>query len=392
MYLTERHGIFANHKERNLYMGETFTGLADRYEAWFVNNKELFQSELKLLKDVIPPFSSGLEIGVGTGIFAEALGISKGVEPSEEMAARAEERGIQVYRGKGEDLAFENNSFDLLVMITVDCFLSDLDKTLREAHRILIPGGSLALGFIDKTAPLGKIYEEKKQHNEFYRHANFHTGEEILCAIEKAGFEIIKRRQTIFTLENEFQDSKEGLGEGLFGVVLAGKPKMSNIILIGMPGCGKSTIGVVLAKAMGYQFIDCDLLIQKNEGKMLSELIEANGVKGFHEIENRVISSIDTEKTVIATGGSAIYGKDAMAHLREIGWVIYLKLPYEEIEERLGDLHQRGITIEPGETLRNLYDQRVPLYEKYAHDLVDTQGLLLRESVAKIQESLKNTI
>lgn len=167
------------------------------------------------------------------------------------------------------------------------------------------------------------------------------------------------------------------------------EPNISNIVLIGMPGCGKSTIGVVLAKAMGYEFIDCDLLIQKNEGKILSELIEANGVNGFHEIENRVISSIDAEKTVIATGGSAIYGKDAIAHLREIAWVVYLKLPYEEIEERLGDLHQRGITIEPGETLRDLYNQRVPLYEKYAHEIVDTQGLLLRESVAKIIETFK---
>lgn len=164
---------------------------------------------------------------------------------------------------------------------------------------------------------------------------------------------------------------------------------MSNIVLIGMPGCGKSTIGVVLAKALGYQFIDCDLLIQKNQGKVLSELIEINGVAGFHEIENNVISSIEASKTVIATGGSAIYGEDAMAHLRDIGWVVYLKLPYEEIEERLGDLHKRGITIEPGETLRDLYNQRLPLYEKYAHEIMDTQGLLLRESVAKIIETFK---
>ncbi len=159
-----------------------------------------------------------------------------------------------------------------------------------------------------------------------------------------------------------------------------------NIVLIGMPGCGKSTVGVVLAKALGYEFIDCDLLIQKTEGKILSDLIEAHGVDGFHEIENRVISSIEAEETVIATGGSAIYGEDAMKHLREIGWVVYIKLPYEEIKARLGDLHKRGITIEPGETLKDLYDQRVPLYEEYAHEIVDTEGLILRESVAKIKE------
>ena len=202
----------------------TFTGLADRYEKWFIDNKWLFHSEIKLLKDMIPSFRCGLEIGVGTGIFAEALGISKGVEPSEEMAIKAEGRGIQVYREKGEALTFENDSFDLLAMITVDCFLDNLQKTLNEAHRILIPGGSLVLGFIDKTAPLGEIYEEKKGHNEFYRHANFHTGDEIIYAMEKAGFGITKKGQTIFTLKNEFQESKEGLGEGLFGVVLAKKP------------------------------------------------------------------------------------------------------------------------------------------------------------------------
>lgn len=168
--------------------------------------------------------------------------------------------------------------------------------------------------------------------------------------------------------------------------------KKSNIVLIGMPGCGKSTVGVVLAKALGYQFIDCDIRIQEQEGKRLSELIEEEGVKGFHEIENLVISSIEAKGTVIATGGSAIYGEDAMAHLREIGWVIYLKLPYQEIEDRLGDLHKRGITIEAGETLRDLFDQRGPFYEKYAQKTLDTKGLLLRETVAQIQAMVKNDL
>ncbi|MDX9889183.1 MAG: methyltransferase domain-containing protein [Anaerovoracaceae bacterium] len=204
-------------------MGETFTGLADRYEKWFVNNKEIFQSELALLKDTLPPFSRGLEIGVGTGIFAEALRIGIGVEPSEEMALRAEARGIKVFREKGEKLSFKNDSFDLIVMITVDCFLSDLDQTLREAYRIIIAGGSLAIGFIDKTTALGKIYEMKKHHNEFYRQANFHSGEEMVQAIEKAGFEITEKSQTIFSLKNEFQLAKPGLGEGLFGLILAKK-------------------------------------------------------------------------------------------------------------------------------------------------------------------------
>jgi SAM-dependent methyltransferase len=208
---------------RGFLMGETFTGLADRYETWFVNNREIFQSELALLKDMLPNFSRGLEIGVGTGIFAEALGISTGVEPSEEMALRAESRGIEVFREKGEKLSFENESFDLMAMITVDCFLSDLAQTLKEAHRILVPGGSLAIGFIDKSAPLGKIYEGKKHHNEFYCQANFHSGDEIIQATEKAGFEITEKGQTIFSLKNEFQVAKAGLGEGLFGLILAKK-------------------------------------------------------------------------------------------------------------------------------------------------------------------------
>lgn len=206
-------------------MGETFNGLADRYEEWFTNNNQLFQSELALLRDMMPLFSDGLEIGVGTGIFANALGISKGIEPSEEMAIRAEQRGIMVFREKGESISAPDNSFDLVVMITVDCFLSDLDKTLRETYRILSLGGSLIIGFIDKSAPLGKVYEKKKQNNEFYRHANFHTGDEIIQALEKAGFETNKKGQTIFKLENQFQKSKPGLGEGLFGVVLGKKSK-----------------------------------------------------------------------------------------------------------------------------------------------------------------------
>lgn len=204
-------------------MGDAFKGLADRYEEWFITNRELFESELALLEDTIPLFENGLEIGVGTGIFADALGISYGVEPSLEMARRAEQRGITVIREKGENLSFSEDSFDLIVMITVDCFLDDLDKTLGEAYRIIIPGGFIVIGFIDKAAPLGKLYEAKKQDNEFYRHANFHSGEELVGAVENAGFEIRKTGQTIFSLENEFQESRPGLGEGLFGVILGEK-------------------------------------------------------------------------------------------------------------------------------------------------------------------------
>lgn len=162
---------------------------------------------------------------------------------------------------------------------------------------------------------------------------------------------------------------------------------MSNIVLIGMPGAGKSTIGVVLAKRMGYRFIDSDLVIQEKYGKLLHELIEENGVEGFWKIENDVNASIETDKSVIATGGSVIYGKSAMEHLRSIATVVYLQLPCEEVAERLGDLNERGVTLKPGQDLKDLYEERVPLYEKYAHVTISCHGKMLKDIAAEIQEA-----
>ena len=132
---------------------------------------------------------------------------------------------------------------------------------------------------------------------------------------------------------------------------------MQNLILIGMPGCGKSTVGVVLAKALGMDFIDSDLVIQKVTGKRLSQIIDESGDEGFRAVENRVNADLQAENSIIATGGSVIYGTEAMQHLKAIGTVIYLKLSYEAIEERLGDLHARGVTIKPGWTLQDLYNK-----------------------------------
>ena len=161
---------------------------------------------------------------------------------------------------------------------------------------------------------------------------------------------------------------------------------MQNLILIGMPGCGKSTVGVVLAKALGLDFIDSDLVIQKEMGMKLSQLIDQHGDDGFRAIENRINASLDLENCVIATGGSVVYGEDAMRHLKEIGTVIYLKLSCATIAERLGDLHARGVTIKPGWTLQDLYNERIPLYEKWADITVDCEHLPLREVVTYIQE------
>lgn len=165
---------------------------------------------------------------------------------------------------------------------------------------------------------------------------------------------------------------------------------MNNIILIGMPGCGKSTVGVVLAKVLGYRFIDADLLIQEREDRLLSEIIEEAGSEGFNQIENEVNSSINADKSVIATGGSVVYGKEAMAHLSEIGVIIYLRLPLGELENRLGDLVERGISMKEDQTLKDLYEERTPLYEQYADLTVDAGGLSIRETVMLIREKYQN--
>ncbi len=162
-----------------------------------------------------------------------------------------------------------------------------------------------------------------------------------------------------------------------------------NIVLIGMPGVGKSTVGVVLAKVMGYQFVDADLVIQEKERKLLCEIIEEVGADGFIEVENRINSRIEAHHAIIATGGSVVYGKEAMTHLKEIGTVVYLKLPYEELNQRLKDIKGRGVVLKDGQTLRDLYEERVPLYEKYADITVDEYRLNVEQTIEKIMESFQ---
>ena len=168
---------------------------------------------------------------------------------------------------------------------------------------------------------------------------------------------------------------------------------MDNIILIGMPGCGKSTVGVLLAKNLGLDFLDCDLLIQQTEGKLLHEIITQQGGEGFLEIENRILSGITATRTVISTGGSAVYGKEAMAHLRRLGHVIYLKIDYPTLERRLGDYSHRGVVVREGGTLYDMYCERTALYEQYADAVIDeskTEGNLSKtvEQCLRICERL----
>ena len=159
-----------------------------------------------------------------------------------------------------------------------------------------------------------------------------------------------------------------------------------NIILIGMPGVGKSTVGVVLAKKKGCRFLDSDLLIQEQYDALLHELIERHGIEGFLKIEEEVNASIDVMRTVIATGGSVVYGEKAMAHFKEIGTVVYLALSCEGIIKRLGDLHERGVTLREGQTLEDLYVERVPLYEKYADVTIDCENKGIREIVLELNQ------
>ncbi len=166
--------------------------------------------------------------------------------------------------------------------------------------------------------------------------------------------------------------------------------KKQNITLVGMPGAGKSTVGVVLAKVLGYRFVDSDLEIQEQTGKLLHELISELGDEGFLQLENQINAELQVTNSVIATGGSVIYGKEAMEHLQEISTVVYLRLSCESLEERLGDLHERGVVLKPGQTLKDLMDIRGPLYEKYADLTVEEENLDIRGVVKKITDALRN--
>lgn len=161
-----------------------------------------------------------------------------------------------------------------------------------------------------------------------------------------------------------------------------------NIVLIGMPGAGKSTIGVILAKVTAYDFVDTDLVIQKEEKRKLSRIIEEEGAEGFIKAEERVIASLSLKGAVISTGGSAVYGAAAMENLKENGTVVYLKLSYEAVSKRLADIKGRGVVLKEGQTLKDLYEERCLLYEKYADITVNEDGLGVEETLAEVLSAL----
>lgn len=167
--------------------------------------------------------------------------------------------------------------------------------------------------------------------------------------------------------------------------------KRDNIILIGMPGAGKSTLGVLLARAMNYRFMDTDLLIQEREGRLLCEIIAQEGMERFLEIEGEVNAGIETERTVIAPGGSAIYSEKAMKHFSKIGTVVYLHVPLKELSKRLGDLKRRGVVLKEGQDLKDLYEERRVYYERYAQVTVDVTKNEIGEVLAELVQKLRET-
>lgn len=163
---------------------------------------------------------------------------------------------------------------------------------------------------------------------------------------------------------------------------------MNNIILIGMPAVGKSTVGVVVAKRLGYKFVDTDILIQEEEGKLLKEIIAEKGIEGFLEVEDRINAEVEAEHTVISPGGSVVYCENAMKHYKEIGKIVYLKVSFDTISKRLRNAKKRGVVLKDGQTLKDLYDERIKLFEKYADITVSEDGYSLEETIDLVMESI----
>lgn len=166
--------------------------------------------------------------------------------------------------------------------------------------------------------------------------------------------------------------------------------KDENILLIGMPGAGKSTLGVLLAKALGMSFVDSDILIQQKENRLLQNIIDNDGIESFLKIEEDVLYELDVKNSIIATGGSAVYSEKAMEHLKSNSVTVYIKVDFENIEKRITNITTRGIVLKTGNTLRDAFDERRPLYEKYSDITVDCTGRSIESSIEEIVCKLKS--
>ncbi|MBQ8161791.1 MAG: shikimate kinase [Clostridia bacterium] len=167
---------------------------------------------------------------------------------------------------------------------------------------------------------------------------------------------------------------------------------MDNVVLIGMPGCGKTTVGKWLARSLGMHFVDTDRVIEQQMHMPLSQILDELGQEGFRETENRICAGIEDHCAVIATGGSVVYGQEAMQHLRKIGVVVYLEVSEESLLLRLKDLHARGVTMSPGQSFSDLYAERCPLYKKWAHLILHTEGMSMKSVVDVLSRNLRKRL
>ena len=199
-----------------------FDLFTEYYENWFVKNAIVFETELLALQQLVPVKGEGLEVGIGTGIFAEKLGINTGVDPSEKMLAYAKRRKLNVVKARAEDLPYANNRFDYVVFITSICFVEDVEKALKEAYRVLKEKGYIIIAFIDKGSRYGKILEKRKTKSRFYSIATFYSTDEIITKVKAANFEVMTIIQTLIQQNPlKVEMPADGYGEGSFVVIKA---------------------------------------------------------------------------------------------------------------------------------------------------------------------------
>ena len=198
----------------------------EQYEQWFVDHPFAYVSELHAVRELLPKSGRGIEIGIGTGRFAAPLGIKLGIEPSRAMEKIARKKGLEVIHGVAEKLPFKDQEFDFALMVTTVCFLDDIDLAFHEVFRVLKPHGAFVIGFVDRSSPIGKSYEERKQDSLFYRDATFYAVDDLLRHLTNAGFKRFSFRQTLFGPVADMQEPApvaEGHGKGSFVVIKAEK-------------------------------------------------------------------------------------------------------------------------------------------------------------------------